>query len=394
MPSSLSSSPPSEVSVESSRAPSKHATNQQVKKSKTSKKYQKSAESAHDMPNCQQSGIKRCSPVYQHEQANTDFVPKKESFDKVAPSHLMFLNQRFFNGQQNPQHQHQQQMMQQFPLPLNTNTFYQHPQNNQNMPSEQAAAAKVFQDYISSTIANLKQNNTFNTLLKHISDISNKNRAASSTPTGDMFNPQTKNLYECILGQQQQSQRLGSQSASTSVLSSSSSSSSTTSSHYFGNTTSEQHQVKLEKKSSQSEFTSDEITDSPEDLDNFSHEDNYSNEDYEEHLIKDECTEDELYMSYKGSKTSTPCSENCSPALSISSVISNELPLSSKPKIKFSIDNILGGSSIAGKSDCSRSAELKRKYKHEPQSPLSDDGDDEDGCSDHSDVKRSKSSSD
>ncbi len=105
----------------------------------------------------------------------------------------------------------------------------------------------------------------------------------------------------------------------------------------------------------------------------------------------DEEDEDMYRLGFmKTSKTSTPCSTNCSPSLSISSVMSTDdrqrgVAASGvkqeKGLIKFSIDNILGGGSVVKTEPVEDGGCFKSKRKYE----LNSDDDDEAAF-----VKRSK----
>jgi len=281
-------SPPSETVTVENHSPPNHMTKV---KPKNYKKQPKTTESTHDHDFQQNNNNLQQQKQQHHTLPN--FAPKKENFDKLHGNLLyqMQATQRFFSA---PLVHHQPQPMPQFPLPTPNQHYHHHHQqqlptnpyiqnnnpnnssNNNNSPfisSEQVTQAKAFQEYIASTIANLKQNNTFNTLLKHISEI-------SSLKQQQHQHQQQQSQFPATLKKE-----LAASSTSTSVLSSSSSSSSTTSSI-----------AKLEKKSlpclEPGEFMCDEITaDSPDndtDTNNFSNEDFSNEEEYEEEEIQNE----------------------------------------------------------------------------------------------------------
>jgi len=187
------------------------------------------------------------------------------------------------------------------------------------MDSDQAA--RIWHEYL----ANIRNSNTFSSLLKYISEMSNKNQPNVSS------------------------------NSSTSVLSSSSpSSSSSCSSHsQFNSYTELQAKVENIKRSNLNncESMSDCDEDDDEDLGMY----------------------DDLGFQLKSSKTSTPCSTNCSPSLSISSLMSTTAQDVKQEKglIKFSIENILGGGCSVVKTEaevadtCFKSS---KRMKYEPHS--------------------------
>lgn len=332
--------------------------NQQYAK-KNTKKHVKTEAANHqtfdyDAQNCNYQRIgKQPVPENSMPQVNTrEFVSnvKKENYDVSQAMSKTQLSQHLLQLAQ--------------PASMLTNTHMTIQQKASFVPAYPASvhntglnidqASKIWQDYLASTMANQMRQTNFTSLLKHISDISNKKKADEN-----MTN-QMKNIYDLILQQQVYQKNLQQKdtvlsSTSTSVLSSSSPSSSCSS--QFGNSSQfnsyEIPSAKMEPKLNDG-INTDSVIEN--DLNNSSG-DEYINEDYDE--SKTRC-EDDLYdMTYK-SKTSTPCSTNCSPALSISSVISTDVK-TEKKLIKFSIDNILGGGGAMQES--TGQAGFKRKYE-------------------------------